>query len=50
MMLISSFRFSATDNIIKWNLSQIVSPSYVVGGDKQGADRQGLPVSVETVI
>ncbi|KAH8111360.1 cytochrome P450 [Phellopilus nigrolimitatus] len=48
--LLSSFRFTATEDQIVWNLSQILTPSFRAGGaNDSGGEKQGMPISVEVL-
>ncbi|KAI5120423.1 hypothetical protein M0805_006923 [Coniferiporia weirii] len=47
-VLLSSFRFTSTQDRIVWNLSQILSPSVASTDGKDGeVERQGMPIDVE---
>ncbi|KAG7440063.1 cytochrome P450 [Guyanagaster necrorhizus] len=48
--LVLRFRFSLTDDVVVWNLSQIISPSVVTkGGEGQNVERKGMPLRVEVL-
>ncbi|KAK0448461.1 cytochrome P450 [Desarmillaria tabescens] len=48
--LLLRFRFSLTDDVIVWNLSQIISPSVATKGDKgEDVERKGMPLKVEVL-
>ncbi len=48
--LLLRFRFSLTDDVIVWNLSQIISPS-VATKEEEGkvVERKGMPLKVEVL-
>ncbi|KAK0199521.1 cytochrome P450 [Desarmillaria ectypa] len=48
--LLLRFRFSLTDDVIVWNLSQIISPSVATKGDEgEVVERKGMPLRVEVL-